>query len=57
MNQTLSYKADGYFAGLAHKWIEPFEVDQRQVNGVYSLGTFLPVKVHAAVLKVVKQPL
>ena len=42
---TLLATKHGYHAGLAQKWVGPFEVDQRLINVVYSLMTFPPVKV------------
>lgn len=56
-NHTASNKMDGVHAGLAPKWIGPFEVDRRLGHGTYLLRTTPPVKVHAAELKPVNQPL
>lgn len=56
-NHALSNKAEGYHAGLAQKWVGPFEVDQRLGQGVYVLKTIPPVKVHASDLKRVEQSL
>ena len=41
-NHTLSNKLEGYHAGLAPKWLRPFEVEKRLGNGVLSLKTTLP---------------
>lgn len=56
-NHPVSSKVQGFHAGLAPKWVGPFEVDKRLGHGVYMLKTTPPVKVHAAELRLVKHPL
>ena len=56
-NHVLSNKLEGIHAGLAPKWLGPFEVDKKLGHGVYALKTNPPVKVHAAELRAIPQPL
>lgn len=56
-NHPQSSKIDGYHAGLAPKWVGPFEVEQQLGPGVYTLKTSPATKVHISELKVLSQPL
>lgn len=56
-NHVLSNKAKGFHAGLAPKWLGPYTVARKLGEGIYELKTNPPVKVHAAELKPLEQPL
>ena len=56
-NHVLSNKLEGIHASLAPKWLGPFEVVKKLGHGVYALKTNPPMKVHAAELKAIPQPL
>lgn len=56
-NHPQSSKLQKFHAGMAPKWLGPFEVEQKLGNGVYLLKSNPPIKVHASELKVLPRPL
>ncbi|XP_054280442.1 uncharacterized protein LOC128998359 [Macrosteles quadrilineatus] len=56
-NHPLSNKLKNVHAGMARKWLGPFEVEHKLGKGVYLLRSDPPIKVHMSELKILPQTL